>query len=110
MGRQNQDGRWLGKAGRLLRRRGAAARPAARQTPAGAAQMYWLQLTHGTTGATLYVNMERVVIVAPNKTGGSNLVLAVTETAQRTGRVAARVLPVREAQEEIMNMLASPNE
>lgn len=68
--------------------------------------MYWLQLTQANTGAKIYVNMEQVIVIAPSRTGGANLVLPVTETAQRTGRDTARILPVRETQETIMEMMS----
>ena len=68
--------------------------------------MYWLQLTQANTGAKLYVNMEQVVVIAPSRTGGANLVLPVSETPQSTGRQTARILPVRETQEMIMNMMS----
>ncbi|MGH7100020.1 MAG: hypothetical protein ACREE4_20545 [Stellaceae bacterium] len=68
--------------------------------------MYWLQLTQANTGAKLYVNMEQVIVIAPSQTGGANLVLPVSETAQKTGRQAARILPVRETQEMIVDMMS----
>lgn len=68
--------------------------------------MYWLQLTHAHTGAKLYVNMEQVIVIAPSRTGGANLVLPVSETEQKTQRQAARILPVRESQEMIAEMMS----
>ncbi|HZU87866.1 MAG TPA: hypothetical protein VE993_01280 [Stellaceae bacterium] len=35
--------------------------------------VYWLQLTQANTGAKIYVNMEHVIVIAPSKTGGANL-------------------------------------
>lgn len=69
-------------------------------------KMFWVQLTQATTGAKIYVNMEQVLVVAPSKTGGANLVLPVSETAQKGTRQAARILPVRESQEIIMNLMS----
>ena len=50
--------------------------------------MHWLQLTQAQTGATIYVNMRLVILVAPNKTGGAALVTIVRE------KESARVVPV----------------
>lgn len=72
--------------------------------------MYWLQLTHANTGAKLYVNMEQVIVIAPSRTGGANLVLPVSETLQKTGRQTARILPVRETQEMIAEMMSRGEE
>jgi hypothetical protein len=68
--------------------------------------VYWLQLTQANTGAKIYVNMEQVIVIAPSRTGGANLVLPVSETTQKTARQAARILPVRETQEMIMDMMS----
>ena len=68
--------------------------------------MYWLQLTQASTGSKIYVNMELVVIVAPSRAGGASLVLTVNETVQKAERTAARIVPVRETQEEIMEMMS----
>jgi hypothetical protein len=68
--------------------------------------MHWLQLTQANTGVRIHVNMDRVVVVAPSRTGGSNLMLTVNETAPRGGKIAARILPIRESPEEIMAMVA----
>jgi hypothetical protein len=68
--------------------------------------VYWLQLTQANTGAKIYVNMEHVIVIAPSKTGGANLVLTVSETTQKTGRQAARIVPVRESQETIVEMMS----
>ena len=72
--------------------------------------MYWLRLTQANTGATVYVNMERVIVIAPNRAGGANLMLMVTETVEKTGRETARIFPVRETQEQIVDMLSRHDE
>ena len=72
--------------------------------------MYWLQLTQANTGAKIYVNMEQVIVIAPSRTGGANLVLPVSETVQKTGREGARILPVSESQETIMEMMSRGEE
>jgi len=61
--------------------------------------MHWLQLTQAQTGATIYVNMSLVILVAPNKTGGAALVTSVRE------KESARIVPVLESPQEIMDML-----
>ena len=50
--------------------------------------------------------MEQVIVIAPSRTGGANLVLPVSETDQKTTRQAARILPVRESQEMIVEMMS----
>ena len=61
--------------------------------------MHWLQLTQAQTGATIYVNMRLVILVAPSKTGGASLVTSVRE------KETARVVPVLESPQDIMGML-----
>jgi hypothetical protein len=68
--------------------------------------MHWLQLTQANTGVRIHVNMDRVIVIAPSRTGGSNLMLTVTETAPRGSKIAARILPIRESPDEIMAMVA----
>jgi hypothetical protein len=63
--------------------------------------MQWLQLTQATTGVKLYVNMSLVVLIAPSKTGGASLVAAVRE------KESARIIPVQESPEDVMEMLDS---
>jgi hypothetical protein len=63
--------------------------------------MHWLQLTQANTGVAIYVNMEQVVVVAPNKTGGAALLTNVPD--KETGRI----IPVRESPQEVMTMLES---
>lgn len=65
-----------------------------------------MQLTQANTGAKIYVNMEHVIVIAPSKTGGANLMLTVSETTQKTGRQTARIVPVRESQELIVDMMS----
>jgi hypothetical protein len=54
--------------------------------------------------------MEQVIIVASSRTGGANLVPPASETGQKTARQAARILPVRETQEMIMEMMSRGDE
>lgn len=61
--------------------------------------MTWLPLTQANTGVTIYVNMDQVIIIAPNKTGGSALLTTIVE--KETGRI----IPVREAPQEIATAL-----
>ena len=68
--------------------------------------MHWLQLTQAATGARIHVNMDCVILVAPSRTGGSNLMLTATETAPRGGKIAARILSIHESPDEIMAMVA----
>jgi transcription termination factor Rho len=70
--------------------------------------MYWLQLTQARTGAKIYVNMELVMIIAPNKAGGSSLVLSVAEAAAEGKKMTSRIVQVLEEQEEIMEMFNRP--
>jgi hypothetical protein len=72
--------------------------------------VYWLQLTQANTGAKIYVNMEQVIVIAPSRTGGANLVLPVSETGQKSARQVARILPVRETQEMIVEMMSRTSE
>lgn len=70
--------------------------------------MHWLQLTQANTGARIHVNMDQVIIVAPSRTGGANLMLTIAETAPRGGKIAARVVPVQESPDEVMAMIERP--
>jgi hypothetical protein len=67
--------------------------------------MHWVQLTQANTGVSIYVNMELVVVVVPNRRGGSNLMLTVRETSQRSGKETARIIPVQESQAEVMKLV-----
>ena len=70
--------------------------------------MNWIQLTQSSTGAEIYVNMTNVVMIAPSRAGGSNLMLAFTEAMKATGRETARTISVIESSEEIMQKLKRP--
>jgi hypothetical protein len=61
--------------------------------------MHWLQLTQAQTGATIYVNMDLVILIAPSKTGGTALVTSVRE------KESARIVPVLEDPQTIIAML-----
>jgi hypothetical protein len=61
--------------------------------------MQWLQLTQANTGAKIYVNMNLVVLIAPNKTGGAALVTTVLE------KESARIIPVQESPATVVAML-----
>lgn len=63
--------------------------------------MHWLHLTQVNTGAKIQVNMDHVILIAPNKTGGSALVSDVLE------KESARVIPVTESPQKIAEMLKS---
>ena len=61
--------------------------------------MRFIRLTQANTGATLHVNMDQVVVVAPNKNGGSVLLTTAIE------KDAARIVPVRESPADVMALL-----
>lgn len=61
--------------------------------------MRFLRLTQANTGVTIYVNMDQVVVIAPNKTGGAVLLSTALE------KESARVIPVRETPQEVVAML-----
>ena len=61
--------------------------------------MNWLRLTQANTGVTIHVNMDQVILVAPNKTGGSALLTTVLE------KDSGRIVPVKETPQEIGLML-----
>lgn len=61
--------------------------------------MHFVQLTQANTGATIYVNMEQVVVVAPNKTGGTVLLTTALE------KESARVVPVKEAPQDVLALI-----
>ena len=64
--------------------------------------MHFIRLTQANTGVSVYVNMAQVVVVAPNKTGGSVLLTTALE------KESARVVPVKEAPHEIATMMGLP--
>lgn len=63
--------------------------------------MSWLRLTQANTGVTIHVNMAQIIVIAPNKTGGSALLTCVAENDK------ARIIPVRESPQEIAERLGS---
>jgi hypothetical protein len=69
--------------------------------------MHWIQVTQANTGVKLYVNMELVILVAPNRTGGANLMLTVREPSPQGGKESARLIPVVETQSEVMALLSA---
>ena len=66
--------------------------------------MHWIRLTQANTGVTIHVNMDLVVLLAPSKDGGSNLMLTVRELS-KNGRDTARLVPVMEDPDKIMHLL-----
>jgi hypothetical protein len=70
--------------------------------------MHWVQLTQANTGVNIQVNMDLVVVVAPNRRGGSNLMLTVREPSQKSGKETARIIPVQETQAEVMKLVGVP--
>jgi hypothetical protein len=48
--------------------------------------------------------MDLVVLVAPSKDGGSNLMLTVRELS-KTGRDTARLVPIMEDPDKVMHLL-----
>ncbi len=69
--------------------------------------MHWIELTQANTGAKIHVNMDLVVLVAPNRRGGANLMLTVREPSERSGKETARIIPVQESSPEVMEMVRS---
>jgi len=67
-------------------------------------KMHWIPLTQANTGMTIHVNMDLVVLVAPSKDGGSNLMLTVRELS-KNGRDTARLVPTMENPDQIMHLL-----
>ncbi len=68
--------------------------------------MKWIELTQASTGVEVYVNMEKVVMIARSRSGGTNLMLSFIEATKPGGREAARIISVLESSEEIMKKLA----
>ena len=64
--------------------------------------MQFLRLTQANTGVSIYVNMEQVVVMAPNKTGGTVLLTTALE------KESARLVPVKETPLEIAALLGIP--
>ena len=69
--------------------------------------MHWIELTQANTGAKIHVNMDLVVLVAPNRRGGANLMLTVREPSERSGKETARIIPVQENAPEVMELARS---
>ncbi len=61
--------------------------------------MRFLRLTQANTGVTIHVNMDQVVVIAPNKTGGAVLLTTAID------KDSARIVPVRETPQEVVAML-----
>ena len=61
--------------------------------------MRFIRLTQANTGVTIHVNMDQVVVVAPNKNGGSVLLTTAIE------KDSARLVPVKEAPADVMAMI-----
>ncbi|WP_237480474.1 hypothetical protein [Lichenibacterium dinghuense] len=61
--------------------------------------MRFLRLTQANTGVTIHVNMDQVVVIAPNKTGGAVLLTTAVE------KDSARIVPVKETPQEVMALL-----
>ena len=61
--------------------------------------MRFIKLTQANTGVTIHVNMDQVVVIAPNKTGGA--VLLTTAADKET----ARIVPVKETPQEVVALL-----
>jgi hypothetical protein len=67
--------------------------------------MHWVKLTQANTGAMIHVNFDLVVLVAPSRKGGANLMLTVRETSEKSIKDSARIIPVAETQDEVMALL-----
>ena len=63
--------------------------------------MRFLRLTQANTGVTIHVNMEQVVVIAPNKTGGAVLLTTAVD------KESARIVPVKESPQEVVALLDS---
>jgi len=70
--------------------------------------MHWVQLTQANTGVKIHVNMDLVVLVAPSRRGGANLMLTVREPRPKGGKDTARIIPVQENQAQVMQLLETP--
>ncbi len=57
--------------------------------------MRFLRLTQANTGVTIYVNMDQVVVIAPNKSGGAVLLTTAVD------KESARIVPVKESPQEV---------
>ena len=61
--------------------------------------MRFIRLTQANTGVTIHVNMDQVVVVAPNKNGGAVLLTTALE------KQSARLVPVKESPADVMALL-----
>ncbi len=61
--------------------------------------MRFLRLTQANTGVTIHVNMDQVVVIAPNKTGGAVLLTTAVD------KDSARIVPVKETPQEVVALL-----
>ena len=61
--------------------------------------MRFLRLTQANTGVAIHVNMDQVVVIAPNKTGGAVLLTTAIE------KDSARIVPVKESPQEVVALL-----
>ena len=61
--------------------------------------MRFLRLTQANTGVTIHVNMDQVVVIAPNKTGGAVLLTTAVD------KDSARIVPVKETPQEVIALL-----
>lgn len=61
--------------------------------------MRFLRLTQANTGVTIHVNMDQVVVIAPNKTGGAVLLTTAID------KDSARIVPVKETPQEVVALL-----
>jgi hypothetical protein len=67
--------------------------------------MHWVQLTQGNTGVRIHVNMDLVILIAPNRRGGCNLMLTVREPSPKSGKDTARIIPVQESEAEVIKLV-----
>lgn len=61
--------------------------------------MRFIRLTQANTGVAIHVNMDQVVVVAPNKSGGAVLLTTALE------KESARLVPVKESPADVMALL-----
>jgi hypothetical protein len=67
--------------------------------------MHWVKLTQANTGAAIHVNMDLVVLIAPSREGGSNLMLTVREPSRKSGKDTARIIPTLESPDQVMQIV-----
>ena len=61
--------------------------------------MRFIRLTQANTGVTIHVNMDQVVVIAPNKNGGAVLLTTAIE------KESARLVPVKESPAEVLALI-----